>query len=60
VIASLHALSRFYWKDAISRDILKAFDKAGIGIATTAYNIVGFPSIRIENGASVPQEDVER
>ncbi len=47
-------------KDAISRDILKAFDKAGIGIATTAYNIVGFPSIRIENGASVPQEDVER
>jgi small-conductance mechanosensitive channel len=30
-------------KDAVSRDILKAFDKAGIGIATTRYNVVGFP-----------------
>lgn len=37
-------------KDAVSRDILKAFDTAGIGIATTAYNIVGFPPLHIENG----------
>ncbi len=42
-------------KDAISRDILKAFDKAGIGIATTTYNIVGLPSLRIENG--IPSKD---
>jgi small-conductance mechanosensitive channel len=37
-------------KDAVSRDILKAFDKAGIGIATTRYNVVGFPPLQIENG----------
>jgi small-conductance mechanosensitive channel len=36
-------------KDAVSRDILKGFDKAGIGIATTTYNIVGFPPLKIEN-----------
>jgi small-conductance mechanosensitive channel len=36
-------------KDAVSRDILKAFDKAGIGIATTTYNIVGFPPLQVEN-----------
>ena len=37
-------------KDAVSRDILKAFDMAGIGIATTTFNIVGFPPLQIENG----------
>ncbi len=42
-------------KDAVSRDILKAFDAADISIATTAYNIVGFPPLRIENGVR-PQE----
>ncbi len=46
-------------KDAVTRDILKAFDEAGIGIATTAYNIVGFPPLHIENGVRVPQEDVQ-
>lgn len=43
-------------KDAVSRDILKAFDAANIGIATTTYNIVGFPALRIESGVSVPED----
>jgi small-conductance mechanosensitive channel len=46
-------------KDAISRDILKAFDAADIGIATTTYNIVGFPPLRLENGVRFPAEDVK-
>jgi small-conductance mechanosensitive channel len=33
-------------KDAVSRDILKAFDNAGIGIATTRYDVVGFPPLQ--------------
>jgi small-conductance mechanosensitive channel len=36
-------------KDAMSRDILEAFDKAGIGIASGTYEIVGLPPIRLEN-----------
>ena len=36
-------------KDAVSRDILKAFDAAEIRIATTTYNVVGFPPLQIEN-----------
>ena len=35
-------------KDAMSRDILKGFDAAGIGIASATYDVVGFPPIRIE------------
>ena len=37
-------------KDVMSRDILKAFDQAGIGIASATYDIVGFPPIRVQNG----------
>ena len=37
-------------KDAMSRDILTAFDQAGIGIASATYDIVGFPPIRVQNG----------
>ena len=36
-------------KDSVSRDLLKAFDAAGIKIATTTYNIIGFPLLQIEN-----------
>ncbi|MEP6809636.1 MAG: mechanosensitive ion channel domain-containing protein [Chthoniobacterales bacterium] len=35
-------------KDKMSRDILKALDAAGIGIASATYDIVGLPPIRIE------------
>lgn len=34
-------------KDAMSRHIVKAFDKAGIGIASATYDIVGFPPITL-------------
>ena len=33
-------------KDAISRDILQAFDEAGIGIASATFEIVGLPPLR--------------
>ncbi len=38
-------------KDAMSRDILQAFDAAGIGIASATFEIVGFPPLRIQDGA---------
>jgi small-conductance mechanosensitive channel len=34
-------------KDAMSRDILAAFDEAGIGIASATLDIVGLPPLRI-------------
>lgn len=34
-------------KDAVSRDILKGFDAADISIATTTYNVVGFPPLHV-------------
>ena len=36
-------------KDAMSRDILAAFDEAGIGIASGTYDIVGLPPVRLQN-----------
>ena len=35
-------------KDAMSRDILKAFDEAGIGIASATFEIVGLPLVRLQ------------
>ena len=43
-------------KDAMSRDILDAFDDAGIGIASGTYDIVGFPPLRIV-GWPPPQQE---
>lgn len=43
-------------KDAVTRDLLKAFDAAGIGIATTTYNVVGFPPLQIKNDVRPKQE----
>ena len=40
-------------KDAMSRDILRELDAAGIGIASATFDIVGLPPLRIENGAVV-------
>ncbi len=34
-------------KDAMSREILREFEQAGIGIASSTYDIVGLPPIRI-------------
>jgi small-conductance mechanosensitive channel len=35
-------------KDAMSREILDAFDAAGIGIASTTFEVVGLPPLRVE------------
>jgi small-conductance mechanosensitive channel len=36
-------------KDAMSRDMLKALDEAGIGMASATFEIVGLPPLRIED-----------
>jgi small-conductance mechanosensitive channel len=36
-------------KDKMSREILSAFEDAGIGIASATYDIVGLPPIRVED-----------
>ena len=35
-------------KDAMSRDIIKALDEVGIGIASATFEIVGLPPIRLQ------------
>ena len=37
-------------KDAMSRDILKALDEAGMGLASATFEIVGLPPLRISSG----------
>lgn len=37
-------------KDAMSREIVEEFDKAGIAVASATYDIVGFPAIDIRSG----------
>jgi len=39
-------------KDAVSRDILAGFDQAGINIASSTFDIVGFPSLHIQDGSN--------
>ncbi len=38
-------------KDAMSRELLKALDAAGIGIASATFEVVGLPTLRIETAA---------
>ena len=38
-------------KDAMSRQIITELDKAGIGIASATYDIVGFPAIEVRQPA---------
>jgi small-conductance mechanosensitive channel len=47
-------------KDRVSREILREFDAAGIGIASGTYEIVGVPPIRVESVASAPKNDEPR
>ena len=44
-------------KDKMSREIIDALDAAKIGIASSTYDIVGFPPVRVElaNGDSSPR-----
>lgn len=37
-------------EDAMSRDILRAFDESGLGLASATYEIVALPPLRIEDG----------
>ena len=39
-------------KDAMSRDILKGLEAAGIGIASATYDIVGLPAIDVRRSAA--------
>ncbi len=40
-------------KDRISREILSGLEAAHIGIASSTYDIVGFPPIKIENAGEL-------
>jgi hypothetical protein len=40
-------------KDRISREILSGFDEAKIGIASSTYDVVGFPPIRLETSENI-------
>jgi small-conductance mechanosensitive channel len=46
-------------KNLMSRDILNAFDEAGIGIASATYEIVGLPSLDVHLRGQ-PEEHVNR
>lgn len=42
-------------KDEMSRDILTLFDEAGIDIASATFDIVGFPTLKIQNNSQIEQ-----
>lgn len=42
-------------KDAMSREILGALDRAGIGIASATFEVVGVPTLRLERVDDVPR-----
>lgn len=37
-------------KDALSRDILRALNEAGISVASATFEVVGIPPLRIDTG----------
>jgi len=41
-------------KDAMSRDIVSAFEQAGIEVASATYDIVGFPAIEVRTAPAQP------
>jgi small-conductance mechanosensitive channel len=44
-------------KDTISRELLEGLDQAGIAVASSTYDIVGFPPVRIERGPAPGPEE---
>ncbi|MEO8813615.1 MAG: mechanosensitive ion channel domain-containing protein [Caulobacteraceae bacterium] len=42
-------------KDAMSRQIIAEFDKAGIGIASATYDIVGLPTLTVKGATQDPE-----
>jgi small-conductance mechanosensitive channel len=53
-LCSTHAIRSL--KDRISREMLDGFEKANIGIASSTYDIVGFPPLRWEGAEKPPVE----
>jgi len=51
-LCGTHSIRRL--KDRISRDMLDGFEKANIGIASSTYDIVGFPPLRWEGAEKTP------
>ena len=51
-LCGTHAVRRL--KDRIGRDMLDGFEKANIGIASSTYDIVGFPPLRCEGSEKPP------
>ncbi|MDQ2694054.1 MAG: mechanosensitive ion channel family protein [Pseudomonadota bacterium] len=51
-IAEAHGIREL--KDAMSRDILRALDEAGIGLASATFEIVGLPPLRIADAPAGP------
>ena len=47
-------------KDAISRDVLDAFEREGIGIASATYEVVGLPPLRFESPKSQDKTETAR
>ncbi|MBA3395974.1 MAG: mechanosensitive ion channel family protein [Deltaproteobacteria bacterium] len=45
-IAPIHGTREL--KDAMSRDLLRGLDKLGVGIASTTFEVVGLPSVRVQ------------
>lgn len=53
-IANVHGVREL--KNRMSREILKGFDDAGIGIASTTFDIVGMPKLRVTATGPSPNE----
>jgi hypothetical protein len=53
-LCSTHSVREL--KNKISRDILAGLEEAHIGIASSTYDIVGLPPIRIENSSGTQQD----
>ena len=46
-IVMTHPIRRV--KDAMSRQIVDAMGEVGIGVASTTYDIIGFPTLELKN-----------
>ncbi len=42
-------------KDLMSREMLRDFDAAGIGLASTTFEIVGFPPLQVSRDGPKPE-----
>lgn len=42
-------------KDVMSREMLREFDAAGIGLASSTFEIVGFPPLQVSRDGPKPE-----